>query len=291
MPIPPKARPSKSATDVKKKDIVDMTNDEGEPLDKEDSSDTDYEEHTQRSKSVTARSKLQRRRSDLENWSKEALITKYILLQDDRAEVKKKRAEDRKDRDAEKKQRVQLQKDIRRLTDDMEKLRKECRELRLRNFEKEDMFRAALEEKKEQFAEAQEDWIAKIDESTYPALPDNILRDQFQGLLVRCKDWVRQWCMDQTSPESLLFFCKIITQCASNQRISAERIMLNKMASKDMTMLRAAGFAWLAREMMQNFFESPFLASENARHSLQRFYDGRKGEFCRLYSDSADRPR
>lgn len=123
-----------------------------------------------------------------------------------------------------------------------------------------------------QFAAAQEDWIAKIDESNYPALPDNILRDKFVGLLTRCKDWVREWYSNRLSPESEPYFRDIIERCVSDERKSAKELLLNKLSSQDCVLLRAMGFAGLSREMVHLFFRSAFFAGGRSRDAFENFY-------------------
>lgn len=248
------------------------SDEEAETPNKDDLNDADYEQFPQRHKLTAPRSKNSQRRPRCDNMNREAVIGKLHYTLDELAVVKKKRADDRKERDSEKKQRIKLQKENKQLLQQIANLNDHRRELRRINIEQQNNFDDVLEERGAQLAQAQEDWLAKIKESTYPSLPDNVVRDQFHGLLSRCKDWVRQWYRDQPTTDAILFLEKVVARCASDQREHAKGALLSRLASGNTILLRALGFAWLAREMVQVFFESPFFACGSSRRNLEELY-------------------
>lgn len=258
------------------RNIVETIDDDIDPSSYEDPNDTDYEQQIEKTSKAMTRSKTTLRKVKSNSMSKEELIAALKVTQNKLTDVRKKRAEDRKDGRAEKQSRIRLQGKIKDLVRKNEELNEQCRELRRTNILQKDTFDNTLEEKREQFADAHEDLLAKATESTYPSLPDNVLQDLLHSLWARCRQWIRAWYNCHVTDESISFFQKIIARCASDRRGPVKEQMLEKLTSGGTTVLRAMGFAWLSREMILSFFESPFFACGSSKRLLDEFYKASK---------------
>lgn len=211
-------------------------------------------------------------KSVYDKMSKPALIGSITRRDNEIAELKKKKSEANKEAQKEKTNRVQMQKENRRLEKQIVDLKAETQRSQKEKVKLQDTFIADLKEAKQQYADAQEAWIAKVNESIYHSLPDDVIRDKFRELWASCRGWVREWYQKQTSERSMQFFENIAGQCASDLRGSADSVLAEKLNSGNPTVLRVLGFAWLSREMIKYFFESPFFGIGKYRRTLENFY-------------------
>lgn len=260
---------------IKSPDVIDLDGiDDLDPiaLSKDDLDDADYEQNTRQTRLRTNQSK-----SKYDKMNKQALINSLTTKDNEVTKLKKKKAEANHDMQKEKKSRIQAQHEMKQLRQESADLRAEIRKSQEEKDELRNIFKAEVEVIEERFAKAEKDWTAKISNSIYPSLPDNILRERFQELWSHCKDWVKSWYQAQITVKSMTFFETAISECASRQRSSAKDVMHDKLKGKLPIMIRMLGLAWLSRTMINHFLQSPFFAFGGQNQgALERFYERSK---------------
>lgn len=241
-------------------------------LNKDDLKDGDYEQSSRQTRQRTNQSK-----SKYDKLSKQALITSLTARDNEVVELKKKKTEVNQEAQKERKSRIQLQSEMRQLRQENNDLRVNLRRSQEEKDGQKEIFKAEVETIEEKFAKAERDWTAKIKNSIYPSLPDNIVRDKFQELWNNCREWVKNWYQGQITELSVQFFENVALGCVSDQRSSGKDLLLTKLKSRSpLTVMRALGFAWLSRTMIHFFLKSPFFAFGQNQGALERFYDRSK---------------
>lgn len=221
-----------------------------------------------------------RKKSTYDKMSQTVLVNSVIRRDNELADAKKKKADAIKEAQKDKTQRVELQKEIRQLHQGTKDLNAKVQKLRKDKVELQSAFDAELENVTQQYDNATRDWRAKIDETIYPSLPDNEVRDKFQQLWNDCQSWVKTWYQDHTSEESMGFFNRAIDGCASRERVSAEEVLLGRLTSESTALLKALGLAWVSRVVTGVLLESPFFAFGQDQEALERFYErSKQGEW------------
>lgn len=273
-----KARVSSQRNGTNSGNAIPLDDDDHTPPKDDDLKDEDYKEPSKSNDAQKTRLKNASRKSKYDEMNKDDITTEVKEIEKKFADCRKKRTEDRKELRKVKEQRTELKEENKQHVLEITRLKAELRDSKQANAKQ-----------REVFDEAQVDWLARINETTYLSHPDNIIRDAFHVLLNRCRDWVREWYSDQASKESMPFFENVVARCTSADKSSAKDLLLNKLRIGHSTSIRQMGYAWLARQLISNFIEDPFFTFGQSGQALKTFYStSRQGKLECFNVRSAD---
>jgi len=249
--------------------VIDLLDDHQEQVAQrsceDNQSDNDYKDSSSRPQAST---RGRPRKFRAEALTHEELLDAYFELEQEKKDVKSalketrtKRADERKIGADEKALRIQLQRQ-------KKELREEIRQLQQNLAQQKANFDASSHQQKTEFARAQQDWIAKIDMQKYPCLPDNILRNKFQELYNKCRDWARQYLEEDFMDGARGQFRLVMAQCCNPKDPLLLPYATRKFKSRKDMAIRVMGPARLSRLVNKYFFASPFSLFQNKERSV-----------------------